>query len=565
MPARHRRPSLLGGLLWTTIGVLFLLRNFGIGPDFWSMAQRYWPILLILFGLGKVIDYYRQSEGVSLRVGEVVGVLILVVIGSAITRMYDSGFTRIFREMPIHIRGTEVRPGQWFGNSHTYSQEATYPVAAQAAIRIDNSYGAVTVSPGSEREVRVRLRKIVFQDEESRAKQIADEIRLEGGPEGQTVQPEAAPAKAEAEPSATKVFVVTTNRESLSAKDYRFNTDLEVLVPKSAQVQIRNSFGEIRASGLEGKLEAATSHHPVDIRDCTGEFTVSNRYSETRLVNLTGNVNVDARGRVYVETLKGDLTVRDEYSPVEISGVDGKVTVTNTESSVTMNKVTKAVVVDARGTALEISELGSTLKATTSHRRIQISDVASDVQLESRYQSVTLKDIKGNVDVQSNSDRYSLEEIQGRLKLISSATSVRADGVRGPVEIQTSLKDVVIDDFSGPCKVTNEYGDVRLSTGRLGKGEVTVKNKNGAIELFIPAEAAFQIDASARNGRVESDFQGLAPVADPGGNGRLNGKVKSGGTSISLETEYNNIRLGTREPDDGGDREPEPKHKASTL
>ncbi len=111
MPARHRRPSLLGGLLWTTVGVLFLLRNFGIGPDFWSMAQRYWPILLILFGLGKVIDYYRQSEGVSLRVGEVVSVLILVVIGSAITRMYDSGFTRIFREMPIHITGNRGAAG----------------------------------------------------------------------------------------------------------------------------------------------------------------------------------------------------------------------------------------------------------------------------------------------------------------------------------------------------------------------------------------------------------------------------------------------------------------------
>lgn len=565
MPARHRRPSLLGGLLWTTVGVLFLLRSFGIGPDFWSMAQRYWPILLILFGLGKVIDYYRQSEGVSLRVGEVVSVLILVVIGSAITRMYDSGFTRIFREMPIHIRGTEVRPGQWFGNSHTYSQEATYPVAAQTTIRIDNSYGLVTVAPGSEREVKVRLRKIVFQDEETRAKQIADEIRLEGGPEGQTAQAEATPGQAEAEPSHTKVFVVTTNRESLSSKDYRFNTDLEVFVPKTAQVQIRNSFGEVRAAGLEGKLDAGTTHHPIDIRDCTGEFTVSNRYSETRLVNLTGNVNVDARGRVYVETLKGDLTVRDEYSPVEISGVDGKVTVANTESSVTLNKVTKPVVIDARGTALDISELGSTLKVTTSHRRVQISDVASDVQVESRYQSVDLKDIKGNVDVLSNSDRYNLEDIGGHLKLISSATSVRADGVQGPVEIQTSLKDVVVDDFSGACRVTNEYGDVRLSTGKLGGGDVTVKNRNGAVELFVPENAAFQIEASARNGRVESEFHGLEPVANTGDNGRLSGKVKSGGTIIVLETEYNNIRLGTREPDAAGDRQPEPKHKANTL
>ena len=41
-----RRPSLLGALLWIGLGTLFLLRNFGIGPDFWSMAARYWPIAL---------------------------------------------------------------------------------------------------------------------------------------------------------------------------------------------------------------------------------------------------------------------------------------------------------------------------------------------------------------------------------------------------------------------------------------------------------------------------------------------------------------------------------------
>ncbi len=65
MSSERRRPSLLGGLLWTGLGALFLLRNFGIGPDIWSLAARYWPILLILLGLGKVIDYYRQKEGVS--------------------------------------------------------------------------------------------------------------------------------------------------------------------------------------------------------------------------------------------------------------------------------------------------------------------------------------------------------------------------------------------------------------------------------------------------------------------------------------------------------------------
>jgi hypothetical protein len=97
MSDRRYRPSLLGGLLWTGLGIIFLLRNFGIGPDVWSLAARYWPILLILLGLGKVIDYYRQKEGVSLRVGEIIGILFLVMVGTLITKATQSHVGRIFR------------------------------------------------------------------------------------------------------------------------------------------------------------------------------------------------------------------------------------------------------------------------------------------------------------------------------------------------------------------------------------------------------------------------------------------------------------------------------------
>jgi hypothetical protein len=545
------------------LGVLFLLRNFGIGPDFWSLAGRYWPILLILLGLGKVIDYYRQREGVSLRIGEVFGILFLLVVGSAITRINDSGLGRVFRDMPIHIRGTEMRPGQWFGNSYSYTDETSYPLAGEQNIRIENAYGLVTVTPGSDGEVRVRLRKVIYNDDEPRAKQIAQEIRLEAGPEGRQT-PEAAPPKAEAEPGRSgRTLVIRTNRDSLTSPDYKFNTDLEVFVPKKCRLQIQNSFGELRASNLEGRVDASTSHYPLDVRDCTGEFIISNRFAESRLFNLTGNVTVDARGRVYIEGIKGDVNVRNEYSAVEIRDVDGHATVSNTESSITLAKITQPVVVEARGTSLTATELGGTLKASTSHRRVQITDVASNVDLDSRYSTVAVKSVKGNLDISSNSDRYNLEDIRGYVKLKGQATGVRINAIEGPVEVQTTLKDVVVDNFTSGCSVVNEYADVTLSTGNLGKADISVKNRNGAIQLFLPEDAAFQIDATARNGQIDSDFSGLEPVSDAGADGRLKGALKTGGPKILLDTEYSNIRLRTR-PGDSEDEARQRRQRAST-
>ncbi len=555
-----RRPSLLGALLWIGVGVLFLLRNFGIGPDFWSLAARYWPILLILLGLGKVIDYYRHKEGVSLRVGEVVGILILLIIGTAITKVSNSAISQAFRDWPITIGDSSVRPGQWLGTSYTYTQEATYPLTSSGPIRIENAYGLVSVTPGSDGEVRVRLKKIVYTSDEARAKIIAEQIQLEAGPQGK--EDSAAPVKVEAEPKGKtkQVFVVKNNRDALAANDYRFNTDMEVFVPKKSDLVVQNSFGEVRVWSVDGKLNLATTHNPLELRDCSGEFTVSNRYAESRMSNLTGNLNVDARGRVYIEGIKGDVNVRDEYSPVEINDVDGAATISNTESSIRLDKITRAVTVDARGSQVGANNLGSTLKVTTNHRRLEVTDVASNVVLECQYSTVSLKDLRGNVDVTTNSDRITADGIRGYLKVKGQGSGIRANSVDGPVDIQTTLKDVIVNNFNSSCMVTNEYADVSLSSGDLEKGEITVKNHNGGIDLFLPEGIPLQINATARNGRIASDYSGLEPAETSGDVAMLNAKLKTGGPKIQLETDYSNINIRARgsEGDQGAKVESEP-------
>ena len=531
MSSGRRRPSLLGGLLWTGLGVLFLLRNFGIGPDFWSLAARYWPILLILLGLGKVIDYYRQKEGVSVRIGEVIGILLLLLIGTFFTKVTHGPVGRIFREFPITIAGTHVRPGQWLGNSYSYSEERSYPLSTPTPIRIENSYGSISVSPGSDQEVKVRLRKVVYVNDESRAKAIAGEIRLDAGPEG----------KAEA-----AWFVVKTNRDDLSARDYRYNTDLELFVPAKSQLQVRNSFGEARAANLEGKLDLSTSHNDLEIRDCSGEFTATNRYGDSRFINLTGNVVVDARGRVVAEGIKGNLTVRNEYNPVEIRDVDGEVSVTNTESSVSLEKVTKPSTIEARGTEVTANDLKGGLKLKTSHRRVRIGEVQAGVLADTSYATATFKDIKGDVTCTSSSDRLNFENLGGTLKVKAVGSMVTAADVAGPVEVQTTLRDVTLSEVASAVTVVNEYGDVTVSAASLGKDGINIKNKNGAIELFLPEEAAFEIQANARNGRVSSDYPGLQPAEVAPEAAALKGKLKSGGPKVILENEYGNIRLRSR-------------------
>ncbi len=415
--SHRRRPSLLGALLWTGLGALFLLRNFGIGPDFWSLAGRYWPVLLILLGLGKIIDYFLKKDAVSIRIGEIFGIIVLLLIGTAVTSMSGSHMDRFIRDLPIEIGGTSMRPGQWIGESHTYSEEVTYPLEFSTPIRVENSYGMVSVTPGSDREIRVHLKKVIYGDEAG-AKSLAAEIHLQGEAENQDGSKAA--LKAEAEPakkSGAGYFVVRTNRDSLSPQNRLFNTDIEIFVPKNSQVQVVNSYGEVRAADLDGKLDLSTTHRSLELRDCTGQFNVSTRYAECRLTNLKGNLNVDGHGRVYIENVKGDVTVTNEYAPSEIINIDGKLTVSSTEGNLRIDRVTKPVSIEARGTQVQVADLQDSLKMTTSYRGADISKVASTVTIESRYATLNLKDIQGNIEIDSSSDTVSADDIHGQFLL----------------------------------------------------------------------------------------------------------------------------------------------------
>jgi DUF4097 and DUF4098 domain-containing protein YvlB len=529
-----RRPSLLGALIWIGLGVLFLLRNFGIGPDFWWLVGHYWPVLLILLGLGKVLEYLLHKQSISVHFGEIFGIILLILIGSAVSRLSASHFGQIFRNLPTQF-------GRMSGENHTFSEDGTYPLEKALPILVENSLGSVSIIPGNDKEIRVRLKKVIYANE-VRARDIAPQIHLEAKPELRDLS---TTTKAEAEPGKktdVEYFVIRTNRDSLSSQDLTFNTNLEVTIPKNSQLQVRNSTGEIRVSEIDGNLDLSTTQRDVEVRDCTGQFKISTRYAESRLTNLVGNVNLDSRGKVYIDGVKGDVTATDEYESLEIRNVDGKVQVSTNEGKIHLENIAKPVIIDSRGTEVDVQDLQDSLKISASHRNVDIANVDSNVAIESSYASISLKGIKGNLDIRSNSDSINAADIGGSLRLRARGSGIRVNEIRGPLDVQTTLKDVTVDDFADSCIITNEYAGISASSHRLGRGDVVLKNRNGDVDLFIPEDASFAIDATARNGRVESNYEGLKPRSNAD-TGVLKSRVKTGGPNISLETNYGSIRI----------------------
>jgi uncharacterized protein DUF2154/cell wall-active antibiotic response 4TMS protein YvqF len=78
-----RARSLVFPILVILVGGLFLYRNFVPSFEPWPVIWKFWPLLLILVGLGHMFDAIQASKGSPRRgisIGSTVGVLLFVLV-----------------------------------------------------------------------------------------------------------------------------------------------------------------------------------------------------------------------------------------------------------------------------------------------------------------------------------------------------------------------------------------------------------------------------------------------------------------------------------------------------
>jgi hypothetical protein len=80
-PVPPRGRSFIGPVVLICIGVFFLVANLVPSFDPWEVMSKYWPVILILIGLGKVWDFYAVRRYPEMTGGSgSTGLLIAVVL-----------------------------------------------------------------------------------------------------------------------------------------------------------------------------------------------------------------------------------------------------------------------------------------------------------------------------------------------------------------------------------------------------------------------------------------------------------------------------------------------------
>jgi hypothetical protein len=104
--AEYRRSSIVGAVILIGLGALFLYTNSHPGMDPWPLLARYWPVLLIFVGLGKLWDYYtaQKHTGTSrglITGGEIAAIILIILFVVVISHDHNTHYANVREHQTI--------------------------------------------------------------------------------------------------------------------------------------------------------------------------------------------------------------------------------------------------------------------------------------------------------------------------------------------------------------------------------------------------------------------------------------------------------------------------------
>jgi DUF4097 and DUF4098 domain-containing protein YvlB len=449
MSIRPRSSGIFSGVVLITLGALLLLHNYR-GFEFSQVFRHWWPLIIIFWGVIKLYERtaMRSTEPGAARitVGEVFLVIGLLVLVGAVVAV-----DAVKEKFP----GTHFEFGDFGRNSYDYDLEVSpKAVPANARITVRGTRGDITVRSSDTPEIRVSGKKTARGWNEEEAAKLADHVSVEIVQNGDGY---------EVRPSGS------------NTGDSRLGFDLDIVVPKKAQLTVRTSDkGDIVVSDITGPVNINNQNGDVEVRDTTGDVSIDMRHGDLKVSDTRGDIKLSGKGgEVDVTSATGGLTVDGEfYGPIRA------------------DKVAKGVRYISQRSDLTLSQLSGHLELSSGN--LEITDAPGNLQLRTNRYDVNVENVGGKAKIDNRDGRVELrfssppkDDIE-----ITNANATISLSLPGSssFEINADCHSCDIDsDFSAVtlAKTTTGSGDNHLQ-GKYGNGravKITLKTSYGSISL----------------------------------------------------------------------------------
>lgn len=324
-----RPKSIAGPVLLIGLGTLLLLYTLRPQPGLLEVLGRYWPFLLIAWGLVRLLEIvYWQARGFPLPTYGISGAEWTAVV---LTSLIGSGLHAAHRYRPWDRLGAVASKRlEIFGRSYEYPiAEQRLTPARPAHLLVENLRGTTRITGADIHEIRVSGRKTIRAADEAEAADADRRTPLELAQEAERA-------------------VIRTNVDRVGS-DYRVSVSIEIVVPRGLMVEVRGREGDLEANSLAG-LEVSSETGSVRARDISGPVRFNlGRSALIRLLEAAGPVEIAARrGRdLEIEGVKAAVTIEGYYSgDLRFASLGGPLRFHNAQISLRLQKLPGLIQMD---------------------------------------------------------------------------------------------------------------------------------------------------------------------------------------------------------------------------
>jgi DUF4097 and DUF4098 domain-containing protein YvlB len=446
---RGRHGSIFSGMILILAGVLLLLHTYHPTFEIWRLFSRWWPLLLIFWGLVKLYERLAGKRSGDTASGNVTGgeVLLVVVLLLLIATVGGLGWIRTHRGS-VDISDIAFL----WGAPYSFTEEIpAKPIPAASHISISSGRGDITVISEDAAEIRIIENKTAYASEQNEAQSAASRVHVDLVEKG------------------NGNYEVRPSEES---GGNHVDVKLEVRVPKQASVAVSADRGDVSISGIEGSVSVQVRSGDINVRNSGSDVSVSAAHGDIHVVGAAGDVTISGHGsEVEIADIKGQVAIEgDFFGPIRMAHVD------------------KGVRLLSRKTDLTVTQLNGQIEAGSG--RVEISNNIGDVTLATRKSDVTIENPGGRVQITDDGGDIeihfaqppradvSIESRSGDLSLsIPPQSSFQLDA-------QTQNGDLECD-FSGLASLRKRNGDNQGLTGQVGAHgpAIRLRTQHGDIRI----------------------------------------------------------------------------------
>jgi len=376
-PPHAPRRSLFVPVLLLLVGSLLLAHHFHAALPYGAWIASYWPLLLILWGLIRIVEHYTHPP--RLRPGfsaaEVLLVLLIVFGGLAFSGIYHYGHSRWARAW-----GVNVDTWNPFTHPYEFTGSASAPLHAGQRVLIRGYYGSVHVAAAPVAGTPAAARVDV---------QVDDTVRAADNAAAQSVFQSAQP---QIRPQGSDLLVLPAGDHAASD----MQSALVLTLPASTPVEVQLNGGDVTITGWNADVAIHTRHGTISADRIGGAIDITGGGTDVAVSNITGAVSLQG-------TFFGPLSFRNCAKSVHIQ-LDRTPSATDIHLAslaggldlepdhITMDRVQSAEVA-TRNQAVNIDGFSGPLVVSTRNRPIEATaaqSVTAPVTITDRNADITL-------------------------------------------------------------------------------------------------------------------------------------------------------------------------------